>query len=183
MDCTAAYFPAPPPSPSFWVHDRRIFRLSRSRFSSLEAIDVSETGLSVIFESRRHVSLVLSIVDTLWFFIPGFIPRLFKNVIVGKEQNESCTFSHLKVTMNVLESILPAGVQDNAAASSAVAVAIIFTVYSLSLGVYRLFLSPLAGFPGSRIAAATHYYEFYYDWWCQGKYIFEIERMHKIHGL
>ncbi|KAI0548664.1 cytochrome P450 [Xylaria curta] len=47
---------------------------------------------------------------------------------------------------------------------------------------YRLYLSPLARFPGSKLAAATGWYEFYYDYWLNGKYIFEIERMHKKYG-
>lgn len=47
---------------------------------------------------------------------------------------------------------------------------------------WRLFLSPLARFPGSRLAAATGWYEFYYDFFHKGKYIFEIERMHGIYG-
>jgi hypothetical protein len=47
---------------------------------------------------------------------------------------------------------------------------------------WRLFLSPLAKFPGSRFAAATGWYEFYYDFFHKGKYIFEIERMHEVYG-
>ena len=84
--------------------------------------------------------------------------------------------------MNSLKPFLPAVIHDNAAISFAAAAAICFGVYSISLVTYRLSLSPLAGFPGPKFAAATHFYEFYYDWWCQGKYIFEIERMHKKYG-
>lgn len=47
---------------------------------------------------------------------------------------------------------------------------------------YRLYLSPLAKFPGPKIAAATGWYEFYYDYWLSGQYIFEIERMHQKYG-
>jgi hypothetical protein len=52
-------------------------------------------------------------------------------------------------------------------------------LYAVCLVIYRLFLSPLAKFPGPKIAAATHYYEFYYNFWLQGKYIYNIEEMHK----
>jgi hypothetical protein len=55
-------------------------------------------------------------------------------------------------------------------------------LYPLGLALYRLTLDPLAGFPGPKLAAATYWYEFYYDWWCEGKYIFEIEKLHKKYG-
>lgn len=48
--------------------------------------------------------------------------------------------------------------------------------------VRRLFFSPLARFPGPKIAAATSWYEFYYQYWCNGQYVFEIEKMHKKYG-
>ena len=55
-------------------------------------------------------------------------------------------------------------------------------LYSIGLIVYRLLFSPLAGFPGPKIAAVTSWYEFYYDFFNSGKYIFEIERMHRKYG-
>ncbi|KAI1410009.1 cytochrome P450 [Hypoxylon sp. FL1857] len=55
-------------------------------------------------------------------------------------------------------------------------------IYFVSLVIYRLYFSPLAKFPGPKIAAATGWYEFYYQCWLNGKYIFEIEKMHKKYG-
>lgn len=57
-----------------------------------------------------------------------------------------------------------------------------YFTYSIVVVIQRLFFSPLAKFPGSRLAAATSWYEFYFDWWLQGKYVFEIEKMHKKYG-
>lgn len=57
-----------------------------------------------------------------------------------------------------------------------------FLSYWTCLVIYRLYLSPLAGFPGPRLAAATGWYEFYFDFWLSGKYIFEIEKMHIQYG-
>ena len=54
--------------------------------------------------------------------------------------------------------------------------------YPIGLAVYRLIFSQLAGFPGPRIAAATGWYEFYYDYFREGKYLFEIEKMHQKYG-
>ena len=56
------------------------------------------------------------------------------------------------------------------------------SVYFTALVVWRLFFSPTAGFPGSKLAAATGWYEFYFDYWLEGQYIYEIERMHKKYG-
>lgn len=55
-------------------------------------------------------------------------------------------------------------------------------LYSVGLAFHRLFLSPLAAFPGPKIAALTGFYEFYYDFFKGGKYIFEIEKMHEVYG-
>jgi hypothetical protein len=54
--------------------------------------------------------------------------------------------------------------------------------YCISLVIYRLYISNLAGFPGPKLAAVTSWYEFYYDVVRHGKYIFEIERMHAKYG-
>ena len=60
--------------------------------------------------------------------------------------------------------------------------AISMIVYPIALAIYRLAFSKLAGFPGPKIAAATGWYEFYYDFFCRGKFLFEIERMHRNYG-
>lgn len=57
-----------------------------------------------------------------------------------------------------------------------------YFLYLVGLVVHRLYFSPIARFPGPKIAAATGWYEFYYDCWLNGKYIFEIEKMHKQYG-
>lgn len=55
-------------------------------------------------------------------------------------------------------------------------------VYTLGLVVYRLVLHPVAKFPGPKIAAATFWYEFYYDVVRRGRYFKEIEKMHAKYG-
>lgn len=55
-------------------------------------------------------------------------------------------------------------------------------LYVLSLVTYRLVFSPIAKFPGPKLAAATTWYELYYDIIHKGKYIFEIEKMHDKYG-
>ncbi|GKZ27267.1 hypothetical protein AbraCBS73388_004042 [Aspergillus brasiliensis] len=55
-------------------------------------------------------------------------------------------------------------------------------VYIIGLVLYRLFLSPLAKFPGPRLAAATGLYETYYDVIRDGQFTWQIERLHQKYG-
>ncbi|KAM3475568.1 hypothetical protein MY5147_003668 [Beauveria neobassiana] len=54
--------------------------------------------------------------------------------------------------------------------------------YIVAIVFHRLFLSPIAKFPGPRLAAATSWYEVYYDVVKKGRYLYEIERMHDKYG-
>jgi hypothetical protein len=49
--------------------------------------------------------------------------------------------------------------------------------------VYQLTFSPLAKFPGPKIAAVTRLYEMYYDLLKQGQYTFKIAEMHEKYGM
>ncbi|RDL32362.1 uncharacterized protein BP5553_08818 [Venustampulla echinocandica] len=55
-------------------------------------------------------------------------------------------------------------------------------VWLSSLAIYRLYLSPLAAFPGPKLAALTGWYEAYFDLLRRGRYWVEIERLHEIYG-
>ena len=57
-----------------------------------------------------------------------------------------------------------------------------FAAYTGILIVHRLFISPLAKFPGPKIAAVTSWYEFYHDFFRKGKYVFKIKEMHDKYG-
>ena len=56
-------------------------------------------------------------------------------------------------------------------------------VYVVCLVVYRLVLHPLANFPGPKLAAATLWYEFYYDVVKRGQFTFKIKELHDKYGM
>lgn len=55
-------------------------------------------------------------------------------------------------------------------------------LYALGLTIYRLFLSPLAKFPGSKLAALTRKYESYYEAVENYEYLWKIKKMHEQYG-
>ena len=67
------------------------------------------------------------------------------------------------------------------AATVALLVAVLagYTVYG---AIWRLYLSPIAQFPGPRFAALTFWNEFYYDVVLSGRYGWKIREYHKKYG-
>ncbi|KAH0555914.1 hypothetical protein GP486_006142 [Trichoglossum hirsutum] len=60
--------------------------------------------------------------------------------------------------------------------------AIASALYLLALSVYRLYFSPIAKFPGPKLAALTFWYEFYYDVIKRGRYTWKIKELHEKYG-
>jgi len=48
--------------------------------------------------------------------------------------------------------------------------------------IYRIYLSPLARFPGPKLAAVSKAYQFYFDVLKAGKLPFELVRLHERYG-
>lgn len=55
-------------------------------------------------------------------------------------------------------------------------------IYVIALAVHRLYLHPLAKFPGPRIAAITSWYEGYYEIVKNGQYSRKISKLHDEYG-
>jgi hypothetical protein len=62
------------------------------------------------------------------------------------------------------------------------AVAIASLLYLAALAVYRLYLGPIAKFPGPKLAALSRWYEFYFDCVLPGQFEFHIQDLHKRYG-
>ncbi|KUL84200.1 hypothetical protein ZTR_06934 [Talaromyces verruculosus] len=59
---------------------------------------------------------------------------------------------------------------------------VIIAGYMIYLVVARLLLSPLARFPGPKLAALSNWYEFYYDVLQQGQFTAHIQKLHHEYG-
>ena len=56
-------------------------------------------------------------------------------------------------------------------------------VYTLTLYIYRIYFSPISHIPGPKLAAATRWYEFYFDAIKVGQFYLEVERLHRVYGV
>lgn len=54
--------------------------------------------------------------------------------------------------------------------------------YLIWLTLFRLYLSPIARFPGPKLAALTRWYEFYYEIVLKGQFTFHIQELHRKYG-
>ena len=72
----------------------------------------------------------------------------------------------------------------NSILNSSVYFPLIFSLllYLTTLAFYRLFLHPLAKFPGPKLAALSRYYEAYHDLVHNGQYTFKIAELHRQYG-
>ena len=66
--------------------------------------------------------------------------------------------------------------------SISLALAAAYLTYGVGLVLYRLFLSPLARFPGPKLAAAFESYEFYYLIVKGGQWGNRVNEMHQTYG-
>ena len=60
--------------------------------------------------------------------------------------------------------------------------AVILFLLTAAEAVRRLYFHPLAHIPGPKLAALSWWYEFYFDVVQQGKYVFQIQELHKQYG-
>jgi hypothetical protein len=68
------------------------------------------------------------------------------------------------------------------APSLPVILATTLVLYAAGLLVYRLYLHPLAKFPGPKLAAITSFYEGYFEIVQNGQYSRQISKLHDQYG-
>jgi hypothetical protein len=62
--------------------------------------------------------------------------------------------------------------------------AVPLVIYTINLGVYRLYFHPLAKFPGPKLAALTQWYETYYELKPPGgQFLFQYRKLHEKYGM
>jgi hypothetical protein len=61
-------------------------------------------------------------------------------------------------------------------------VALFLLFWIVATVIRRIYFSPLSIFPGPKLAAATLWYEFYFNIIRGGTFMWEIERMHEKYG-
>ncbi len=62
-------------------------------------------------------------------------------------------------------------------------VLILLGIWLVGTSIYRLYLSPVAKFPGPKLAALTSWYEFYFDVVKGGQFTFHLQDLHQKYGL
>lgn len=58
-----------------------------------------------------------------------------------------------------------------------------FALSFVSRWIYRLFLHPLAKYPGPKLAGMTRLYEGYYDIVLRGQYKVQVDKLHDQYGM
>ena len=77
---------------------------------------------------------------------------------------------------------IPAQIQKLPAGKVVAGLLVAWLTYLAALAIYRLYISPIAKFPGPKLAALSKWYEFYYEVLLKGQFTFKIQELHRIYG-
>jgi hypothetical protein len=106
--------------------------------------------------------------------LPALILSLYESS-VGLLSNYFQQSTPLQATMDYLHLVRPS-------AGVLIALFLLWILSLVGVAIYRLYFSPIAKFPGPKLAALTSWYEFYYDVVLKGQFTFQIQAMHRKYG-
>ena len=99
------------------------------------------------------------------------------------------TYHHVRVLIPILEPVPIHSIPDPIMALVsdfqiylAIGLIGLLLLAQITRTVYSVYFGPLAKFPGPKLAAATLWYEFYYDMYLKGQYTFKIKELHGKYG-
>jgi hypothetical protein len=85
--------------------------------------------------------------------------------------------------MLVMATLLPMELSKILLIEAIAILLLLYTLYGIGLAIYRVYFHPLSKYPGPKLAAATLWYEFYFDVVKRGRFAWEIRRMHAVYGI
>lgn len=98
-----------------------------------------------------------------------------------KERKRKRKTKKKRTMLAIPPTILP--IPTSWVSAACISSSLLFLIYFASLVIYRLYWSPLAKIPGPKLAAATFWYEFYYDVIRRGRYTWKIGELHEEYGM
>lgn len=140
----------------------------------------------------RYIIFPLNVLE-LSFLEPNIFPNTSALVHLVNQENMLQSGENISAFFTQRgqnQCPLPANITSGLAAMRALALwtrPIVFLLtailtYTICLVIYRMYLSPLAAFPGPFLAKTTHWYEFYHNFIRSGKYFEKIKDMHEKYG-
>jgi hypothetical protein len=112
----------------------------------------------------------------LEIFVAAHLPPTSHSIMVSTSHE---MFSSVFAKLEYIYLQLPGGTIGSALFLS---LSLYLSVWSL-VYLYRITLHPLAHIPGPKLAAATYWYECYYDVWpLQAQFLWRIQEMHEKYG-
>jgi hypothetical protein len=159
----------------FWAQHAELLPAILHPQCSNRTLAIVETPIrdrSVTPHIQAHVQDRRRVYICRYLFIPSVPPTFNKHFIVDisiRAWHNSHTLTNMGPLSDSQFSLIIAFIG-------------IYVLYIGARATYSVYFGPLAKFPGPKLAAATLWYEFYYDVILRGQYTFKIKELHNQYG-